>query len=246
MKKIAFAWKQALWFQFKDRPTVILSLFPILVSGILLFLIGGWGLLEVTSASRDWLMGFFSADSWIINSILWLIGSLAVASLYFVGSFIFLLLVSLFSCFFSDAISARVEKKLINEESAKFEDSLKSTLRRFPRIVINEAKKISFIALMIALSAILGLSGVLMPLALFLTWALVSVQFLDYSWSRHQLTFGECLQDFKDNWLGYTLSGLTFSFFLALPFVGILFFSFANIYFTVLFVGNQLEEQPSE
>lgn len=246
MRKILFAWNYALSLQFKDKYVLVLSLFPILISMILIFSLGGWGLLEVTSSSKEWLMSFFSADSWILNILLWIVGTVAVASLYFIGSFLFLLLVSLFSCFFSDAISLRVERKLINEDNFSVTESLGQSLRRLPSIIMNESKKVFLIAILITLSAIMGLSGVLMPLALLFTWALVAVQFLDYSWCRHQLTFSECIQDFKDHWISYALCGFCFSFFLAIPFLGIFFFSFANIFFTVLFVRNQLEEELSE
>lgn len=246
MRKVISAFRQTLRLQFLDRSILLLSLFPILISVLLVALLGGWGFWEVTNSSREWLTSFFSSDMWIVNALLWLIGSIVLASLYFIASFVFLLLVSLFSCFFSDVISQRVENVMVDDRLSSLADGFMQTLKRFPRVLKNEIKKISAIAFFVMIAALFGLSGVLMPVGLLITWALVAVQFLDYSWCRHLYSFSDCIQDFKDHWIGYVLSGMIFSFALAVPFGGVLFFSFANIFFTCLFVKNQLEESPSE
>ena len=246
MKRIYEILKHSLILQFRDRYLLLASLFPVLLSLILLVLIGGWGVSEATASSRAWLNGFFSSDSFILNSLLWLIGAIIISCLYFLGSFIFLLMVSVLSCLFSDFISYRVEHLLIGEQQFIVREIISGTLKRSLSIVKNELKKISFISLMIGVAAFFGLSAFLFPLGLYLTWSLVAIQFLDYSWSRHQMQFSECLGDFKEPWVIYGLSGATFGFLLALPYIGILAFSLANIYFTILFVRNQLDERVSD
>lgn len=246
MKKVFTTLRHALKLQFGDRYIFLASLFPLLISLLLLLLLGGWGVSEATASSRAWLNGFFSSENFIFNSLLWIIGAVIISCLYFIGSFVFLLMVSVFSCLFSDLISYRVEHSLIGDQEFVLSEIITGTLKRSMAIIKNELKKIIFICLMIALAAFFGVSTFLFPLGLYVTWALVAIQFLDYSWSRHEMTFSECLGDFREHWILYGVSGALFSILLALPYLGILFFSFANIFFTTLFVRNQLDERISD
>ncbi len=238
--------RQAILFQFRDKQILAMSIVPVIISGLLLMLLGGWGFAEATANSRDWLLNFFSSNHWLLNSLLWMIGILVVLCFYFVSSFVFLLLVSLFSCLFSDLISARVEHLMIGENSYTFQQSFRESLSRLKRLVKNEVKKIFFILMIIAASIFFGMSAFLSPIAFYLTWSIAAIQFLDYSWCRHEMSFADCVNSFKEHWIMYPLLGLAMGALLALPFVGILFFSFSNIFFTVVFVSGQFDERTSD
>jgi len=50
----------------------------------------------------------------------------------------------------------------------------------------------------------------------------VAINFLDYKWSRHDLSFGDCITEFKNNFLNFTLAGLIVVGLLSIPGINII------------------------
>ena len=54
-------------------------------------------------------------------------------------------------------------------------------------------------------------------MTIFLQAVLVAVNFLDYSWSRNDLSFGSCLHSYKSNFINNSVGGLLRVGLLAIP-----------------------------
>ncbi len=245
MGKILKVFTKSLDVMFGDKLILLLSLLPIVIGVILYFSLGGWALFEVVSSSQEAISSFFSSDSWIIDIIVWVVGGVVLVALYFITSFTFIMVVSLFSCMFNDLISTRTEQKLVEDKVLPISESIKQMIKRFGSILKNEIKKILFIAMLATIAAVCGFTTILVPVSLILSWILIAIQFLDYSWCRHEMSFAECIEDLRRNFLSYLIPALGFSFVFAVPFLGLIFFPFAIVYFTTLFVTNQIGDPAS-
>lgn len=241
MQKTLSAFNKSLSLIKSDKTLMFLSIFPILVGIALFFLLGGFALAEAVQDTREWIMNFFSADSWIINTVGYVIGAVIIAILYFFSSYFIILVISIFSCVFNDIISEKVESLLIENKTISLKKYFSNMLKRVGSIIVAELKKVSFIAILAIIAFVLSFTAFLIPLSVAISWILVAIQFLDYSWSRHELSFADCIADLKSNFLIYFLSAIFFSFMFSIPVVGIFFLPLAVIHFTVLFVRKQID-----
>ncbi|MCK5882089.1 MAG: EI24 domain-containing protein [Bacteriovoracaceae bacterium] len=245
MGRVLKVFNQSVGIIFGDKLILLFSLLPVIIGIALYFAMGGLALYEAVSASETWISSFFSSSSWIIDAVVWMIGGVVLLVFYFISSFTFILIVSLISCLFSDLISSRTEQRLVEDKVVPISESIKMMFLRMGSIIKNEIKKVLFIALLATIAAVCGLSGFLIPVSLFLSCLLIAIQFLDYSWCRHEMSFSECIEDLKQNILPYTISAFGFSFVFVIPILGLIFFPFAVVFFTTLFVSNQIGEIES-
>jgi uncharacterized protein involved in cysteine biosynthesis len=103
----------------------------------------------------------------------------------------------------------------------------------------NEIKKLVFIALVAAFAFVLNLFPLFYPVGLFLVSILFAVQFVDYSWSRHDLGAGACMGDVLRNIIPYSLSGFLFLLLVTIPIINAFVPALATSYFTVLWLKRQ-------
>lgn len=161
-------------------------------------------------------------------------------------SWTFVLLVGIIAAPFNALLSSRIENKLLRAELL-FTDK-REILTEFKKLFrfsfLNEIKKIFLLSLMGVVSLLLGVIPVLYPLSLFLIALLLSAQFLDYSWSRHNLPLASCLQDLKINLASYLISGLIFLVMGAMPLLNAFLPAFGTSYFTVLWLKRQKKIGP--
>lgn len=161
--------------------------------------------------------------------------------LFFVMSWTFVIVVGIISAPFNSLLSSRIEQKL-TQRIAMDEDhthamvvvknSVKATL-------MNELKKFTLLLLAAGVAFLLNLFPPFYPVAALLIAVLLSVQFLDYSWSRHNLPLSLCIKDIFKNIVPYSLSGAIFLGLVAIPLVNALIPAFATSYFTVLWLYRQ-------
>jgi CysZ protein len=207
--------------------------------GILLFsLIGTWVYGDLLSELTVWVESNISIGEW--GSILkWILVSILSVVFYFLLSWTFILIVSLFSSPFNELISSRVEKLARGQEQENISDSIKTMMARISFTIVNELKKVSLIGLLSVFAVLLNFSGFLAPVSLLISALLLASQFLDYSWARHDITFRGCLAEIKGDFLKYGVSGGIFLFAMSVPFINIFALPYAVIYFTLLRVRNQ-------
>ena len=177
------------------------------------------------------------------QATLWagILTAILIVFIFFLMSWTFVVLVGIVSAPFNSLLSARIEEKLV-ERKIMDEDQKHALVKikgSFGRTMKNEFKKVLFLILMTGLIFFLNLFPFLYPVALFLIAILFSVQFLDYSWSRHDLSFARCLKDVTGNLIPYFLSGAIFLPLLAIPLVNAFIPSLATSYYTILWLDRQ-------
>ncbi|MBT7766414.1 MAG: hypothetical protein HN730_04615 [Bdellovibrionales bacterium] len=221
----------------QDRITLLLSLVPILIGGVLYLLLGKWIYASLLVSGQAWITSTISAGGF--GSFLgYLLASLLSIALFFIVNLTFVLIVSLIASPFNDLISGRVEAILREKPTDSLQQSMGKMLAGIVKTLWNEIKKISFLLLITLIHILMGVVPLLVPISIFLATLLLASAFLDYSWCRHNFTFGQCLQNIKSTPITYPLGGLLFISLLSIPLVNLLAYPLATIYFTTLFVLN--------
>jgi uncharacterized protein involved in cysteine biosynthesis len=62
--------------------------------------------------------------------------------------------------------------------------------------------------------------------------------FVDYSWSRHNIKFKDCLKDIRGHIFGYSLGGVFFFVLVSIPIINLIVSPLATSYFTLLWLEN--------
>lgn len=151
-------------------------------------------------------------------------------------SWTFVLAVGIVSSPFNFLLFARIKQKLVQRIilDEDHQHALIEVKKSFGDTLKNEFKKTALLALVGSFALVLNLIPLLYPVAAFLIASLLAVQFVDYSWSRHNLSVAACLKDVMSNMLPYSLSGAIFLAMASSPFVNALVPSLAISYFKVL------------
>ena len=159
---------------------------------------------------------------------------------FFIMSWTFVVVVGVIAAPFNSMLSSRIEKKLVSqlpdsnkaETFQKIGQSLGQTFK-------NELKKLIFVVVVAAVAFVLNFFPLFYPLGIFLVAVLLSVQFIDYSWSRHDLHFGACLKDVLKNIIPYSISGFVFLLLVTVPIINAFVPALATSYYTVLWLFRQ-------
>ena len=225
----------------KDKWITILSIVPILI-GVLFFIFAGKFAYSKSLIYGDSLIKqYVTNDSMNIILYYLLVGVFTII-LYFLVSYTFVLVVSIFASPFNDMISGRVENVLMGKPIEPIGDSFQTSFSKVRYIIFNEMKKVIFIVFVSLISLSLSFFPVFSIFSLILSAILLGVSFLDYSWSRHLLSFRQCLSDIKGNLIVYTLAGGGFLFLISIPVVNIIAYSFGVNYFTCLFTEKNRQK----
>lgn len=209
-----------------DKKLILISMIPLIIGFVAYYFLGNYIFTDLKQMGMEYLKTKIEINSYVGA---FLTGLIAILYAFFI-SFTFFIFISLIASPFNDVISSMVEKKY---NPNVVEETLATSLKRFPKIMVNEFKKVAFIIILSVLNLVL--SFVFAPLSIFLGGVILSVSFVDYSWSRNYLTFGECLKNYKNGFLVYVLGGIGFMFLVAIPIMNIFFLPFAVVFFTVLF-----------
>lgn len=221
----------------KDRVNFVMALIPTLIGLVLFYFAGSWIYETVMGEGRELIDQYVSKESW--GSVLYfLAASVLTVMLFFMVNWTFVLVVTLIASPFNDILSSRIEKKMRGGTPLDLGESFARLLSRIFFTLFNEIKKISFIIVMSVLSFVFGYIPILTPVSVFLAVLLLSIEFLDYSWSRHDMKFGDCVRDLKTNWVGYSFGGAFFFIVVSVPLINLVVPSLATSYFTTLWVKN--------
>lgn len=239
MKGVIKSFPLALKMIFTDPVNFVLSLFPTVIAlAIYMFTI------ITVYRNSDRFVSFFrgyiyTADqATILAKIL---TAVLIIFLFFVMSWTFVIVVGIISAPFNSLLSARIEEKLttrviMDEDQKHAIEQVKSSMAATFK---NEFKKLVVLAAVAAFAFVLNLVPFLYPVGVFLVATLLAVQFVDYSWSRHNMHFTDCLKDTMKNILPYSASGAIFLALVAIPIVNAFIPAYATSYFTVLWLHRQ-------
>ncbi len=160
--------------------------------------------------------------------------------IFLLMSWTFVIVVGFLASPFNSMLSSRIEAMLLGKSAS---DDRKSTIRDIIRTLgatfQNEMKKVVFIALVAGCTLVLNFFPLFYPVGLFFVALLLAIQFIDYSWSRHDYPFGECLKDLVRNIIPYSLSGFFFLLLITIPIINAFIPALATSYFTILWLKRQ-------
>ncbi len=242
MKDVFSTWPVALRFIFKDPVNFILFLIPAILS-VLIYIIAGYYFL---TSSLDWAQALIfkyvvSKNNGMI--VYYIITGLLMFLFYLLVSWTFILLVGLLSAPFNDVISRRIEQKMRgNVVSGDRSKTIKQVFSGLLKTLVNELKKVLVILLVTVVATVLNFIPLLYPVALILLALLMSSQYLDYTWSRHDMPAGLCFKDLLKFAPSNALSGMMFLVLIAVPFINALVPAIATSYYTVLWNKRQLKQ----
>ncbi|OUR98942.1 hypothetical protein A9Q84_05890 [Halobacteriovorax marinus] len=220
----------------EDKIILLLSLIPVVVGIAVYYYLGNLFYVDFLDWGKGLIAGKVSEGQWM-SILSWLFTALLTIILYFLVSWTFVLFVSVIASPFNDIISGRVEKRLLNKPSEEI--SSEKFFSRLSKILMNEFKKISLIIIISIFSFIIGLF--FPPLAFVISALLLAVSFLDYAWSRKDLSFRECLSNIRGSFLGYLVSGCAFMALISIPIVNLLVLPYAVIYYSVVYYSKENE-----
>jgi CysZ protein len=159
---------------------------------------------------------------------------------FVVMSWTFVIVVGIIAAPFNSMLSSRIEKKLV-QHTVEVDKSrtLQQIGQGLGQTFKNELKKLIFVVVVAATAFLLNLFPLFYPVGVFLVATLLAVQFIDYSWSRHDLHFGACLKDVLKGIIPYALSGFVFLLLVTVPIINAFVPALATSYYTVLWLFRQ-------
>ncbi|HLT22601.1 MAG TPA: EI24 domain-containing protein [Bacteriovoracaceae bacterium] len=223
---------------FKDPINLLLAVIPTLLAlSIYIFLI------VLVFKNSDYFGVFI--QNWIPDpqTAGWvgkIITAIFIIFMFLVTSWTFILVSGIISAPFNSLLSSRIEEKLSGKKVSEDKKStFKSMLKDLGSIFVNEVKKMIFIVILTGLAFLLNLFPLFYPIGIFLLALVLSIQFVDYSWSRHEMTFSQCISDLFRNILSYGGYGLVFLVLITIPIINALVPALATSFFTVLWLERQ-------
>ncbi len=224
---------QSLKYLFSDKVLFILTIIPVLF-GLILYAGGFYYMMGFISAFKfGWLGGFLGLNSWLLSILSWILKLVFGILSYFLVNWTFVLFVSLVGCIFNEYISQRIEKLSKNQPIEPLGKVFTKMKSQVLFILINEAKKLSFIIFFTILAFVFGY--ILPPLSFLISFLLVAIQFVDYTWYRKSLSFSKCMLDVRRNIVHYSLSGALYFFLISIPIVNLFVPAIATGHFSLFF-----------
>lgn len=229
------SWKEAIQHITKDRVNFVMALVPVLIGLLLYYFLGSWLYGTAMEAGQNYIKQSLGDGS--LGSATYYIALVLMTVLfYFVINYTFVLVVTLIASPLNDLISLRVEKRLLGKDPLPMGEAIKGTLARIGKTILNEIKKLLFVLVLSSLAFLLSSFPLLAPLSLLIGAILVAVEFLDYSWSRHELSFNECFKDIRSGILTYGLAGGIVMVIITVPLINLTIPALATSYFTTIWV----------
>lgn len=158
--------------------------------------------------------------------------------LYYIINLTFIMVISVIASPFNDLLSARIEKQYLGKKLPNFSESMKLVSGNFIKTIFTEIKKITIILGISVLIVFTGFFPFFAPVSIILGAMVLSIEYIDFSWSRHSLEFKDCKKDFKKNVFSYSFGGLFFMILITIPLLNIVVPCLATSYFTILWVKN--------
>jgi CysZ protein len=239
MNGIIKSFPMALRMIFTDPVNFVLSLIPTVIA-LAIYMLTIVGVYRNSDQFVSFFRGYiYTADqATVLAKIL---TAVLIIFLFFVMSWSFVILVGIIAAPFNSLLSARIEQKLVqrvimNEDQ---KEALKEVKSSMGQTFKNEFKKLFLLITVGALAFVLNMFPLFYPVGVFLIATLLAIQFVDYSWSRHDMHFTECLKDIFKNILPFSVAGAIFLALVAIPVINAFVPAFATSYFTVLWLHRQ-------
>ena len=221
----------------KDRVNFILAVIPVVIGIILYMFLGSWVYGTLMDQGRLLIESYISSGS-LGEVVYWLVATIFTIVLYFLVNWTFVLIITILSSPFNDMLSSRIEKKLQGRELESLGSSFSYIAKNFLLTLVTEIKKVTFIIILSLVSFVFGYIPLLTPISIFISVMLLAIGFIDYSWSRHEVNFKDCLSDLRKNVVNYGIGGAFFFILISIPIVNLVVSPWATSYFTTLWIKN--------
>jgi len=218
---------------FGDRILLFLSLFPTIIGGLLYTFMGKW-LFDMATGKGQSLMEQFGVGDGLGTFLYYILAVLLAVVFFFIVNWTFVLFVSVLASPFLGLMSDRVDKILGGGELPSWDKTIKALLTNSISMIWNEFKKMFFILFFTVLAMLLNLFPLLTPVAMLISAVLLAVEFLDYNWSRYEMSFGDCFGEIRKQLFSYSLAGFIFMGLISVPILNLFVLPYAAIYFAVL------------
>lgn len=239
MKDVFSAMPLAFRHLFKDPVNFILFLIPGILAVVLYLIAGAYALKNGLSFTEVLINKYVISKN--ANLIIYYLVSGLMTFLFFIlVSWTFIIIIGILAAPFNSVISDRIEKKMRGDLVSKDQSKgISSVFTGIGRTLWNEVKKLFIILLFTVLAMALNFVPILLPVAMILLALIMSAQFLDFSWSRHDLSAGQCVKDITSHLFSNIVSGLMFLLLVAVPIINALVPALATSYYTVLWIKRQ-------
>lgn len=225
---------------FRSKINIFLSMAPVLIGLVLYYFLGVFMYENMLGMGKEYINEYF--ETGITSSIVYyLVAIVLTVILYFLINWTFVLIVSTIASPFNDQLSKRIEKQFTGIELDSFSTTVGSMFSSLFSTLFNEIKKVLLIFIFTILAFVFSYIPFLTPFSLLITAWLLAAQFVDYTWSRHDLPSKECMRDVKQNMVPYGLSGAFFFFIVSIPGLNIIVPSLATSYYTIYWVRKHNE-----
>lgn len=239
MKSVLQSIPEAFKHLFKDP----LNLFLMIVPGILamaLYIVVGGTLVKNGVTITDGLINKYGVSQKHGELAYYFVAGLLSFLFFILASWTFVVMVGIIASPFNDVISRRIEKKIRGDIPLQDKQAgIKEVFRGLGRTLMNEFKKLTVIIMFTIAAVSLNFIPVLFPVAMLMLALLMSSQFLDYSWSRHNMNVNACVKDLFGSPFANTLSGMMFLMLVSVPLLNALVPALATSYYTVLWTRRQ-------
>jgi uncharacterized protein involved in cysteine biosynthesis len=233
---------RSLSFFAKDPVALVYAMIPILI-GVLIYSFGFYWAKDLIMAYLEKkAVHYLEADSFSFTMLYFFVKWVFYILSFFVVNWTFVLIISFIAGPFNDLISERVERKLRGKQQRNIKEGFSHLFGKIGFTIINELKKIFFIGFLTTTAVVFGYIPLLTPISLGLSFFLIAIQFVDYSWSRNDLPLRLCVKDLKINFFRYGISGAIYFLLINIPFVNLFIPAVATAQYTILFVDRSLHK----
>lgn len=224
-----------LWSKKSRWPFVIIPiLLGLMLYSAFFFATFNW----VINTLHPYLVHQFGIEQWS-NILKWIFLGISTLLSLFLLNWTFVLLVTLLASPFNDWLSHSIEKEI--HDIAAINDE-KYFLKNLIYFFANEFKKICFIAVLSIIAFIGSFIPLLLPLTIWLSFLLMSIQFSDYYWARHQFSFRNCIHSTLKNLIPFTLAGAFFFVIVNIPIINLIVPAWGTSYFTIFLTKKNNEK----
>jgi CysZ protein len=203
------------------------GMIPVLLGFVCYYFLGSYVFGDLQVMGKEYLSKHMDTTGWIGNVFFGLITILFAVFM----NFTFFIFVSVIAAPFNDLISSRVER--IYSKTQDDGQGFSEMMKKLPATIKNELKKVGFIIILSIINVIVSFA--FPPASFLLAGLILAISFVDYSWSRNEMTFGECFGDLKKGFLPYLFGGIAFLFLIAIPILNLFFLPLAVVFFTVIY-----------
>jgi CysZ protein len=230
--------RPAIRYILKDKINLLFTMIPLSIGSIIYFLMGKWMYGSVLGKGREIIQEKISQGG-LGDFLYYIIMAIMTVVLFFVINWTFVLVVSIISSPFNDLISSRIEKIEKGEIPETLAQGFSKMFAKILFTILNETKKVIVIGFFTLFAIVLSFFPVLMPVSFIISAMLLSAQFVDYSWSRHDMKLGACFNDIRRNFFPYLAVGSIFILMVSIPIVNLVVPPLATSFYTILWIKRQ-------